>query len=118
MALTFTFFQARLGEAMRLIHRSCGCSRSRPDLVVIVTLFLLAETLRWPDDDHDRRGVIALVYIAIIVRRVQRTGRGPVLLNRDVWLIFVAYIAILWNLWLFGFWSVRIVKESLRRAAC
>jgi len=52
------------------------------------------------------------VYIAVIVRSVQRSGRGATLLNRNMWLIYVAYIAILWNLWFFSFWSVQIVKES------
>jgi sugar phosphate permease len=35
-----------------------------------------------------------------------------VLLNRNLWLIYIAYIAILWNLWFFSFWSVQIVKEA------
>jgi MFS family permease len=34
------------------------------------------------------------------------------LLNRNIWLVYVAYIAILWNLWFFSFWSVQIVKEA------
>ena len=29
-----------------------------------------------------------------------------------MWLICIAYIAILWNLWFFSFWSVQIVKEA------
>jgi sugar phosphate permease len=86
---------------------------SAPTFIVIVALFLLAETLGWPEwQTAIVAGVIALVYIAIIVRSVQRTGRGPVLLNRNIWLVYVAYIAILWNLWFFSFWSVQIVKES------
>ena len=43
---------------------------------------------------------------------MQRSGRGAILLNRNIWLIYIAYIAILWNLWFFSFWSVQIVKES------
>ena len=57
-------------------------------------------------------GVLALIYIGVIVRGVSKTGRGGVLLNRDLWLVYIAYIAILWNLWFFSFWSVQIVKEA------
>ena len=46
------------------------------------------------------------------MRSVQRSGRGPALLNRNIWLVYIAYIAILWNLWFFSFWSVQIVKEA------
>jgi len=86
---------------------------SAPTFVVIVALFLLAETLHWPEWQTALvAGVIAAVYIAVIVRSVQRSGRGAILLNRNIWLIYIAYIAILWNLWFFSFWSVQIVKES------
>jgi len=86
---------------------------SAPTFVVIVALFLLAESLRWPEWlTATIATLIALVYIAVIVRSVQRSGRGPVLLNRNIWLVYLAYIAILWNLWFFSFWSVQIVKEA------
>src|SRR5919206_2793555 len=37
---------------------------------------------------------------------------GPVLRNRDLWLINAAFIAVLWNLWFFSFWSVSIVGDA------
>ena len=37
---------------------------------------------------------------------------GPVLRNRDLWLINTAFIAVLWNLWFFSFWSVSIVGDA------
>ncbi|MCO1657066.1 MFS transporter [Pseudonocardia humida] len=114
VALAFTFFRAKLGGAMRLVPPFLRLvAFSAPTFVVIVALFLLAETLRWPEwQTAIVAGVIALVYIAIIVRSVQRTGRGGVLLNRNIWLVYIAYIAILWNLWFFSFWSVQIVREA------
>jgi len=39
---------------------------------------------------------------------------GPVLLNRDLMLVYVAGIAILWNLWFFSFWSVSIVADAAK----
>ncbi len=114
VAVAFTFFRAKLGGAMRLLPPFLRLvAFSAPTFVVIVALFLLAESLGWPEwQTAIVAGVIALVYIAIIVRSVQKSGRGPILLNRNIWLVYIAYIAILWNLWFFSFWSVQIVKES------
>ena len=110
----FAFFRAKVGGALRLLPPFLRLvAFSAPTFVVIVGLFLLAETLRWPEwQTAIAAGIIAAVYIAIVVRGVQKSGRGGVLLNRNIWLIYVAYIAILWNLWFFSFWSVQIVKEA------
>jgi len=112
--IAFSFFRAKLGGPMRLgppFLRLLGFSA--PTFIVIVALFLLAETLRWPEWlTASLATVIALVYIAVIVRGVKKSGRGPALLNRNIWLVYLAYIAILWNLWFFSFWSVQIVKEA------
>ncbi|MGY1590731.1 MFS transporter [Geodermatophilus sp. SYSU D00708] len=110
----FAFFRARLGGAMRLGAPFVRLVLfSAPTFVVIVALFLLAETFDWPEWlTAAIASVIALLYIAVIVRSVQRSGRGAALLGRDMWLIYVAYIAILWNLWFFSFWSVQIVREA------
>src|SRR3954449_12385858 len=112
--IAFSFFRAKLGGAMRLMPPFLRLiAFSAPTFVVIVALFLLAETLRWPEWQTALiAGVIAAVYIAVIVRSVQRSGRGAILLNRNIWLVYIAYIAILWNLWFFSFWSVQIVKET------
>src|SRR6185312_727951 len=113
LLIAFTFFRAKLGGALRLgppLLRLLAFSA--PTFVVIVALFLLAETLRWPEWlTATVATLIALVYVAVIVRSVQRSGRGAALLNRNIWLVYIAYIAILWNLWFFSFWSVQIVKE-------
>jgi MFS family permease len=112
--IAFTFFRTKLGGPLRLgppFLRLLGFSA--PTFIVIVALFLLAETLRWPEWlTASLATVIALVYIAVIVRGVKKSGRGPALLNRNIWLVYLAYIAILWNLWFFSFWSVQIVKEA------
>jgi MFS transporter, ACS family, D-galactonate transporter len=114
VAIAFGFFRAKLGGAMRLVPPFLRLvAFSAPTFVVIVALFLLAETLRWPEwATASVAGVIALVYILLIARGIQRSGRGPVLLNRNIWLVYLAYIAILWNLWFFSFWSVQVVKDA------
>jgi ACS family D-galactonate transporter-like MFS transporter len=114
VVVAFAFFRAKVGGAMRLLPPFLRLvAFSAPTFVVIVGLFLLAESLRWPEWlTAIVAGVIALVYIGIIVQGVRTSGRGGVLLNRNIWLVYIAYIAILWNLWFFSFWSVQIVKEA------
>jgi MFS family permease len=114
IVIAFAFFRAKLGGAMRLTPPFLRLLMfSAPTFVVIVGLFLLAETLRWPEWlTASVATLIALIYILVIVRGVQRSGRGPALLNRNIWLVYIAYIAILWNLWFFSFWSVQIVREA------
>ncbi len=54
---------------------------------------------------------LALSLVAVVLTR--RTGEvGEVLRNRDLMLINLAFIAVLWNLWFFSFWSVSIVAEA------
>lgn len=112
--VAYGFFRARLGGPLRLgppLVRLLAFSA--PTFLLILALFLIAERLRWLEwQTGIAAGVLALAYIAVIARSVGRTGRGPTLLSRDMWLIYVAYIAILWNLWFFSFWSVQIVRES------
>jgi ACS family D-galactonate transporter-like MFS transporter len=108
------FFRAKVGGAM---HLAAPFGRlltfAVPTAAVIVLLFVVADTFQWPEwQTAVAAGVIALIYILVIVRGVQRTGRGPVLLNRNIWLVYIAYIAILYNLWFFSFWSVQIVKDA------
>lgn len=112
--IAFTFFRSRLGGAMRLGPPFLRLLLfSLPTFVVIVALFLVAETFSWPEWlTATIASLIAFVYIAVIVRSVKQSGRGPALLNRNMWLIYIAYIAILWNLWFFSFWSVQIVREA------
>jgi MFS family permease len=113
-AVAFTFFRAKLGGPMRLGPPALQLLLfSAPTFVVIVALFLLAETFAWPGWLTATVAiVIALIYIAIIARGVQKSGRGGALLNRNIWLVYIAYIAILWNLWFFSFWSVEIVRST------
>jgi ACS family D-galactonate transporter-like MFS transporter len=112
--IAFVFFRSKLGGAMRLGPPLLRLILfSAPTFLVIVALFLVAETFRWPEWlTASVASLIALVYILIIVLSVKRSGRGPALLNRNIWLVYLAYIAILWNLWFFSFWSVQIVREA------
>jgi ACS family D-galactonate transporter-like MFS transporter len=55
--------------------------------------------------------VLALALIAFIFGN--KGGEvGPILYNRDLMLIYLAFIAILWHLWFFGFWAVSITSDA------
>jgi MFS transporter, ACS family, D-galactonate transporter len=110
----YSFFRSRLGGTLRLGPPFLKLvTYSAPTFVVILVIFTIAQEREWKEwVTAIVIGVLALVYIGVIVRGVSKTGRGPVLLNRDLWLIYIAYIAILWNLWFFSFWSVFIVQNA------
>lgn len=111
---TFQFFRARGDRPLRLGPPTLRLILySVPTAIAIVALFLLAELLRWPDwATAIGSGVLAAIVIGVVVRDVRRSGRAATLLSRDVWLICIAFIAVLWNLWFFSFWSVQIVREA------
>jgi ACS family D-galactonate transporter-like MFS transporter len=113
-AVAFWYFRARVGGPLRL-----GAPTGRlmlyslPTFVFIVAIFLLAETLGWPEwATATAVGLLALIYIVVIVQRVRSSGQGGTLFGRDITLIYIGYIAILYNLWFFSFWSVQIVRET------
>jgi MFS family permease len=54
---------------------------------------------------------LALLLVSFVFLRKGEELR-PVLRNRDLWLINLAFIAVLWNLWFFSFWSVSIVADA------
>ncbi len=54
---------------------------------------------------------LALSLVAFVLTR-RNEGAGTVLRNRDLMLINLAFIAVLWNLWFFSFWSVSIVADA------
>jgi MFS transporter, ACS family, D-galactonate transporter len=55
----------------------------------------------------------AVVLIGFVFARLGE-DTAPVLKNRDLMLIYVAGIAILWTLWFFSFWSVSIVADATK----
>jgi MFS family permease len=54
---------------------------------------------------------LALLLVSFVFLR-KSDELGPVLRSRDLWLINLAFIAVLWNLWFFSFWSVSIVADA------
>lgn len=54
---------------------------------------------------------VALLLVLFIFARLGNEI-APVLYNRDLLLIYLSFIAVLWNLWFFGFWSISIVSDA------
>ena len=54
---------------------------------------------------------VALVLVALVYRRLGRES-AAVLRDRNLALMYTSAIAILWTLWLFGFWSGQILSET------
>ncbi|MHA6794152.1 MFS transporter [Pseudonocardia bannensis] len=113
-ALAAWFFRNRLGGPLRLRAPFLRLiAYSAPTFAAVLTLFWVADRLGWPE--WATAGVALLlagVYIAVIVRNEIRAGRASTLLSRDALLMYIGFIAVLWNLWFFSFWSVLIVRET------
>src|SRR4051795_11567493 len=56
--------------------------------------------------------VVLAVGMATFIFTTKGSQSGPVVRSRDHWLIALAFIAVLWNLWFFSFWSVSIVADA------
>ncbi|PRY15218.1 MFS transporter [Kineococcus rhizosphaerae] len=115
--LSRRFFTRESGRPLRL-GRPAGrlALHSAPVFAAIVVLFLLSEEFGWPSWlTAVGSGVLAALMIAWVVRQVSRENvrgtPGRALLSRDAWLVYTAFIAVMWNLWFFSFWSVEIVRE-------
>jgi ACS family D-galactonate transporter-like MFS transporter len=105
------------GESGRRLHLRAPAGRlalySAPTFVAIVALFVVAESFGWPDWLTAVGSIVlAAVMIAWVVRQISREGNARTLLSRDAWMVYIAFIAVMWNLWFFSFWSVEIVRES------
>ncbi|WP_432189560.1 MFS transporter [Streptomyces sp. Tue6028] len=113
-AATWAYFRARGDRPLRLGPPALRLvAYSVPAAVAIVALFLLADEFGWPDWlTAVGSGVLFLVMVTLVIRGIVRTGRSAQLLGRDVWLICLSFVAVMWNLWFFSFWSVQIVAES------
>jgi ACS family D-galactonate transporter-like MFS transporter len=55
---------------------------------------------------------LAVALVTAVLTRRAGGDVGTVLRSRDLMLINFAFIAVLWNLWFFSFWSVSIVADA------
>jgi MFS transporter, ACS family, D-galactonate transporter len=83
-------------------------------LVVIMLVYVLALQAGLPD--WTVAVLITLLALGLVAAVFSRLGGEirPVLYNRNLVLIYLAFIPILWNLWFFSFWSVSIVSDAAK----
>ena len=85
--------------------------------VVVMAAYLLARQLDLPEWVV----AVAMAFVALLLVgfAFRRMGEeiAPVLYDRDLILIYISAIAILWNLWFFSFWSVSIVSQAAPQAS-
>jgi ACS family D-galactonate transporter-like MFS transporter len=113
-AVAFWYFRSRFEGKLRLgLPFLRLLLFSVPTFVAIVVIFLLADALKWPEwGTAIAIGVLTVVYVAAIATQVVREGHRRTLFSRDIVLLYIGFIAVLYNLWFFSFWSVQIVKEA------
>ena len=113
-AVTWWFFRARGDRPLRLgppLLRLIGYSV--PCAIAITALYLISDKAGWTAwETAIGSGVLAVVMIAIVIRDLNKTGKAKTLLTKDLWLLYIAFAAVMWNLWFFSFWSVQIVSEA------
>ena len=84
--------------------------------IVVMAVYLLARQLELPEWVV----TVTMVFVALLLVGFAFRRKGeeiaPVLYNRDLILIYISAIAILWNLWFFSFWSVSIVSQAAPQA--
>jgi MFS family permease len=85
--------------------------------VIIMGAYLLARLLELPEWVV----AVAMAFVALLLVgfafRTMGEEIAPVLYNRNLILIYISAIAILWNLWFFSFWSVSIVSQAAPQAS-
>ena len=113
-AVSAYVFRNESGEKLRLRQPFVQLALySAPTFVAILVLFIVADEFGWPDWLTAVCSIVlALAMIAWVVRQIKGEGHAATLLSRDAWMVYIAFIAVMWNLWFFSFWSVEIVRES------
>ncbi|MER5437774.1 MFS transporter [Streptomyces sp. NPDC002790] len=79
---------------------------------LIMALFWLCDSMGLPEWASATLQVVLAACIVLVMRRRGSIGTAVSLKDRDTTLIYVAAIAILWSIWLFGYWSVAIVSSA------
>jgi len=107
----------------RFMRRLAGPIRPGPPLrnlmmisavfcALIMVLFWLTDSMGLPEWASAVLQVALAACIVLVMRRRGSLGTSVSLKDRDTTLIYVAAIAILWSIWLFGYWSVAIVSSA------
>jgi len=121
MSLYLAWFMRRL--VGRISLRAPGLRLAGMSVVfcaLIMALFWASDQLGMPEWASAVAEIVLALIIVFVMQRRRGVRFGVALRDRDTTLIYLAAIAILWSIWLFGYWSVAIVAsaahESLLKA--
>ncbi len=80
--------------------------------VAITAVYMLATRLKlapgWTGVILSGFAVLLIIHICL----TQRDAVRPVLFDRNLLLIYLSAVPVLWHLWLYSFWAVDIIKDS------
>lgn len=79
---------------------------------LILALFWASDQLGMPEWAAAFAEIVLALLIVFVMQRRGGMGMQVSLRDRDTTMIYVAAIAILWSIWLFGYWSVAIVSSA------
>lgn len=79
---------------------------------LIMAVYGAASGMHWPPEATGIALAAFAVAFLIYLYFARRDAVGPVLLDRNLLLVYLSAIPILWHLWLYSFWAVDILKDS------
>src|SRR3954447_13318231 len=85
---------------------------SAVSLAAVMAVYKIGDSAGLSDIGIAGLEVALAVAMATFIFTTRGSESGPVVRSRDHWLIAIAFIAVLWNLWFFSFWSVSIVADA------
>lgn len=79
-------------------------------LIIIMAIYYTADTLNL--SKYILAGILLVLALAFIFY-IYKTKKEvqPILKDRNLLLLYISAIPILWHLWFYGFWSVSIIKD-------
>ncbi|ENQ3079519.1 MFS transporter [Bacillus sp. WLY-B-L8] len=81
-------------------------------LSIIMIIFYIANYYHLPSWALATIELILAFVLILFVLSKKKEQLSPVLLDKNLLLMYFSAIPILWNLWFFGFWSVSIISSS------
>jgi MFS family permease len=83
-----------------------------PFLIAIMAVFVIADRAGLPN--WAVAAIEVILALGLIGFTYVNKGQelASTLRSRDLMLIFISFIAVIWNLWFFNFWSVSIISDA------
>lgn len=79
-------------------------------LIIILALYYISDLLNMSEVTLS---LVLLVFAFCYIGYIYKTNKEvkPILRNRNLVLLYLSFIPVMWHLWLYGFWSVSIIEE-------